>query len=267
DVLARLTALAEAGPARIVADEVARAGAAGARLDVLARLAGVAPAQAAAMLGDAPIVIGRGGVAVMQSAIDAVLGRITAVLAASEPTHPDGLSRDQLAALLPEAGPAVLDEAIARLVAGGSLLHAGGSLRIRREAREQNRAREEAALAVRLTETLRRGGLSPPDPAKLAPDPQTRRLLDRLVREGVAVRTLDRVQKREILFHREVVEAARRQLAPLLANPPGLLTGEAGAALGISRKYSVPLLEYLDATGFTRRTGDRRTLARPAETG
>jgi selenocysteine-specific elongation factor len=267
DVLAHLAALANADPARMVADEVARAGAAGARLDALARLAGVAPARVAAMLGDASLVIGRSGVAVAQAALDGVLAQIPGRLAASEPTHPDGLSRDQLAALLPEAAPAVLDEAIARLVARGVLLHTGGSLRIRREAREQDRAREEAALAVRLTETLRRGGLSPPDPAKLAPDPRTKRLLDRLVREGVAVRTLDRVQKREILFHREVVEAARRQLAPLLAKPPGLLTGEAGAALGISRKYSVPLLEYLDATGFTRRTGDRRMLARPAETG
>ena len=267
DVLARLAALADAEPAEIVAAEVARAGAAGVRLDGLARLAGVAPARAAAMLGDAPVVIGRGGVAMTEAALDAVLAQIPVRLAASEPAYPNGLSRDQLAALLPEAGPAVLDEAIARLVASGTLLHAGGSLRVRREAREQDRAREEAARAVRLTETLRRGGLSPPDPAKLAPDAQTKRLLDRLVREGVAVRTLDRVQKREILFHREVVEAARRQLAPLLAKPPGLLTGEAGAALGISRKYSVPLLEYLDATGFTRRAGDRRMLARPAETG
>jgi len=37
---------------------------------------------------------------------------------------------------------------------------------------------------------------------------------------------------------------------------------EAGTALGISRKYSVPLLEYLDAIGFTRRVADRRVLGR-----
>lgn len=267
DVLARLAVLADADPAQIVVGEVARVGMAGARLDLLARLAGVAPARAVAMLGGAPIIIGRGGVVVAQAALDAVLVQIPDRLATSEAKHPDGLSRDQLAALLPEAGAAVLDEAIARLVARGTLLHAGSLLRIRREAREQDRAREEAALAARLAETLRQGGLSPPDPAKLASEPRTKRLLDRLIREGVAIRTLDRVQKREILFHREAVEAARRQLAPLLAKPPGLLTGEAGAALGISRKYSVPLLEYLDATGFTRRTGDRRMLARPAETG
>jgi selenocysteine-specific elongation factor len=30
------------------------------------------------------------------------------------------------------------------------------------------------------------------------------------------------------------------------------------AALGTSRKYAVPLLEYLDAQGVTRRAGDVR---------
>ena len=38
-------------------------------------------------------------------------------------------------------------------------------------------------------------------------------------------------------------------------------SSEIGAALGISRKYSVPLLEHLDAIQFTRRVGDRRMLA------
>ncbi|MBN8899266.1 MAG: SelB C-terminal domain-containing protein, partial [Rhodospirillales bacterium] len=38
-----------------------------------------------------------------------------------------------------------------------------------------------------------------------------------------------------------------------------------GAALGISRKYSVPLLEYFDAVQFTRRVGDRRQLLRATD--
>ena len=40
----------------------------------------------------------------------------------------------------------------------------------------------------------------------------------------------------------------------------GFLAREAGATLGISRKFSIPLLEHLDATGFTRRAGDRRVI-------
>ena len=43
----------------------------------------------------------------------------------------------------------------------------------------------------------------------------------------------------------------------------GLATGEAGKALGISRKYAVPLLEHLDSIKFTRRIADRRVLAEP----
>jgi selenocysteine-specific elongation factor len=77
----------------------------------------------------------------------------------------------------------------------------------------------------------------------------------------VIVRTYDRVQKRELLFHRDAVAEARRRLAPLLIEP-GLLVKDAGAVLGISRKYSVPLLEYLDTIQFTQRVGDRRILGR-----
>jgi selenocysteine-specific elongation factor len=80
------------------------------------------------------------------------------------------------------------------------------------------------------------------------------------VREGAVVRTTDRVQKRDIVFHPDAIDAARRRLAPLLG-APGLLVKEAGEALGISRKFSVPLLEHLDAVRFTRRVADRRVLA------
>jgi len=85
----------------------------------------------------------------------------------------------------------------------------------------------------------------------------------RLVREGIIVRAHDRVQKREILFHLDAIATARRQLAPLLAHPPGLLVSDVGATLGISRKFSVPLLEYFDEIRFTRRVKDRRVLANP----
>jgi selenocysteine-specific elongation factor len=90
-----------------------------------------------------------------------------------------------------------------------------------------------------------------------------RRLVAQLIRAGVLVRAPDPAQGREIIFHQEAVAEARRRLAPLLA-PPGLLVKDAGAALGISRKYSVPLLEHFDAIKFTRRVADRRVLAQEA---
>jgi selenocysteine-specific elongation factor len=72
------------------------------------------------------------------------------------------------------------------------------------------------------------------------------------------------VQRRAVLFHREAVASARSRLLdafPAAADAEtGFLAREAGAALGISRKFSIPLLEHLDATGFTRRAGDKRII-------
>jgi selenocysteine-specific elongation factor len=78
---------------------------------------------------------------------------------------------------------------------------------------------------------------------------------------GVIVRAVDRAKDREILFHKDAIEDAQRRLAPLLQHSPGLLVTDITAALGISRKYCMPLLDHLDAIGFTRRVGDRRVRA------
>ena len=141
----------------------------------------------------------------------------------------------------------MLDEAFARLIAAGAAAERGGLLALPRPDAERARAREEArAGAARSPRRCAGAGSTPPDAAARRARSPAKRALDRLVREGVIVRAHDRVQKREILFHRDAIPAAQRRLAPLLAQPPGLLVSEVGAALGISRKYSVPLLEHLD---------------------
>jgi selenocysteine-specific elongation factor len=40
--------------------------------------------------------------------------------------------------------------------------------------------------------------------------------------------------------------------------PDGFTAADARDALGTTRKYAVPLLSHLDATGVTRRRGERR---------
>ncbi len=255
--LGRLAALPGSDARGIVAQCIVAVGGAGVPLPDLARLAGVAPGRLADLLPDSALVL-PGQAAVAREAFDAVLRRIPALLAAQPAV---GLPRDGLQRLMPGTGPAVLDAALARLSASGVVQVKGGLVGLPRPDQDASRARTAATLAARLSDTLRRAGLSPPDPAALAPDLPTRQALDRLVREGAAIRAADRVQKRDVVFHRDAVDAARRVLAPLLAQGPGLRVAEAGAALGISRKYSVPLLEHLDAMHFTRRIGDRRVLA------
>ncbi len=67
------------------------------------------------------------------------------------------------------------------------------------------------------------------------------------------------VEHKGVCFSTDAVAEAGRRLAPLFdAAPEGLAVGDVRAALGASRKYVVPLLELLDASGRTRRRGDRR---------
>ncbi len=95
-------------------------------------------------------------------------------------------------------------------------------------------------------------------------DVRRREALTYLVGAGTVIRAIDRVQRRAVLFHREAVASARTRLVEAFPNAAtaetGFLAREAGATLGISRKFSIPLLEHLDATGFTRRAGDRRVI-------
>jgi selenocysteine-specific elongation factor len=259
-VLKAISALSKAEPLQIVAGELARVGAAGVTPIRLARLAGLAPARVVEQLDHLNVVRLSGGGLVDQAAFNAVATTLTATLAAQLASQPNGLARRRLGPLMPDVSPEVLDAAIASLVAAGRLRQEGAVVRLPpRASDEQARAQREAALAHRLAEAFRQGGLTPPDVGAVASDLLGHRALDRLVRDGVLVKTFDKVLKREIVFHADAVESAKTRLRPLLASP-GLLVKDAGAALGISRKFSVPLLEHLDLVRFTRRLGDRRVL-------
>jgi selenocysteine-specific elongation factor len=102
--------------------------------------------------------------------------------------------------------------------------------------------------AARVLAVLERDPLGPPD-LPLA----DRGALRELERRGLA---------REVgplWLAATAIEAAVDTIATLLvSHPEGFTVSEAREALGTSRKYAVPLLVHLDATGVTRRHGDRR---------
>ena len=89
---------------------------------------------------------------------------------------------------------------------------------------------------------------SPPDPDGVSPEE-----LQGLVRRGLIVRSEGRY------FGAAAVEGASRHVAALLEdNPDGITLAEIRDALGTTRKYVLPLVAHLDATGVTRRRGDLR---------
>ena len=158
----------------------------------------------------------------------------------------------------------MLDEALARLAARKVIAQEHGRIRLLRAEQERERTRAETDKAAALAAVLRRAGLTPPDAKQILADPALRRAADRLrARRRAGAHDRPRAETRDAVPSRRDRDA-QHALAPLLAEPPGLLVSEAGALLGISRKFSVPLLEYLDAIQFTKRQADRRILFRGA---
>ncbi|MBU6429018.1 MAG: selenocysteine-specific translation elongation factor, partial [Cyanobacteria bacterium REEB65] len=63
-----------------------------------------------------------------------------------------------------------------------------------------------------------------------------------------------------ILAAPAVLDSLRARLQDAFEKQPQLTASQIREILGTSRKFLIPLLEYLDQTGFTRRSGDLRTL-------
>ncbi|KUK11327.1 MAG: Selenocysteine-specific translation elongation factor [Clostridia bacterium 41_269] len=80
-------------------------------------------------------------------------------------------------------------------------------------------------------------------------------IINYLERMGRVVRVSE-----EICFHRDAVEKAKEIIKKFLKDHNAITVGEARDLLVSSRKYVVPLLEYLDREGFTKRVGDVRYL-------
>ena len=259
-LLRRLEDLRTLPPVALFAAELRRAGQAGTTLRYLAKLVCLAMPVVVDYLHTLSVVITRSGWVVGKVELERLLEQIPVLLASA--AH--GLARDQLLSALSGTSPAVLDEALARLRLRGMILERSGMLLIPRPDVDRARARSETDRAAEIAESLRRAGLKPPDPGAMITDLHSKRALERLLREGVVVRAVDRAKGREILFHRDAIQTAQRRLAPLLERPPGLLVTEIGVALGISRKYSMPLLDHLDAIRFTCRINDRRVRAAAA---
>ena len=240
----------------------------GRTVNELARLVGLSPGRTVERLKHLPVQIGRDGTVVTDSVLDSVVRKVRDVLHEQAATEKPGLSIAQLNAELGRnIATGVIKIGVASLTSRGDVRQEAGQLHLVQLQEDQDRTRQENDLAAKLAAELLAAGFAPPDPKSIfAENQKARRVLGRLVREGILVRVIDQVQKREFLFHREVIHDAQMRLEPKLAKCPGLRVSEASSLLGISRKYCIPLLEYFDAVRYTRRVGDRRVLTRNAAT-
>jgi selenocysteine-specific elongation factor len=117
---------------------------------------------------------------------------------------------------------------------------------------------DEQEATAKIENAFRSGGLATPAVnevlAKSGVDPaRARTLLQLMLREKRLVRVSD-----ELVFH----SSAMQSLRAMLAQKKGLqfAVPEFKDWTGVSRKYAIPLLEYLDREHITKREGDSRVI-------
>jgi selenocysteine-specific elongation factor len=76
-----------------------------------------------------------------------------------------------------------------------------------------------------------------------------------LLRDKVLIKISD-----ELVFHRSALEQLRRELAAYKVKSAKIDVTTFKELTGVSRKYAIPLLEYLDRERVTRRVGDAREI-------
>ncbi len=165
-----------------------------------------------------------------------------------------GIARPELrASLASDLPPFLLDALLASskdVVAEGEIVRLPSHAPVMREDEEHARqaiecAFERAGLAVpAVAEVLAQAGVEPA---------RARTLLEILLREKRLVRI-----NQELIFHRSAMENLRSLLAQ--RRSVRFSVPDFKEWTGISRKYAIPLLEYLDRTHVTRREGDQRLI-------
>jgi selenocysteine-specific elongation factor len=62
----------------------------------------------------------------------------------------------------------------------------------------------------------------------------------------------------DLVFHQSALADLKQKVSALKASTPKIDVARFKDLTGVSRKYAIPLLEYLDRERITRRVGDSR---------
>ncbi len=199
-----------------------------------------------------------GGALAHRAVIEEVAAKMLAAIVSFHNANPQraGPSRDELFSSLGEA-PAICELAAQHLLDRNQIEHPGPVFaRVGWTARLPDRDQD---LLDQVAGAFQKAGWAGPAAAELAvslhqsPD-RLEKMMHLLAERGILVRLDQRS-----FIHRNALEAAKQAALGLFARKPSFSTMEFRDALAVSRKYAVPLLDYLDKIRFTVRSGHDRT--------
>jgi selenocysteine-specific elongation factor len=169
-----------------------------------------------------------------------------------------GMSREELRKRFPEVLPEVFDAVLSQLVQerqlefSGELVRLGGrGVVMKDEEAEAKKTIESAFSSAGLKVPYLKDVLAglPVDKAR------AQKIVTLLLRDKVLIKVSE-----ELVFHRQALEGLRKLVAEQKKKTPRIDVGAFKDMLGVTRKYAIPLLEYLDRERVTRRVGDLREI-------
>ncbi len=168
-----------------------------------------------------------------------------------------GISKEELREKL-DLHQTVMEHLLAQLVrdkktevAGEQVRLAGRGVELKDEEAKAKQQIEKAFADAGLKVPLMKEVLEklPVDKAR------AQKLVTLLLRDRVLVKLAD-----DLVFHHGALESLRQLMATQKAKTPKIDVATFKDLLGVTRKYAIPLLEYLDQQRVTRRVGDERII-------
>jgi len=257
-----LNHLAKAGPAAALQARIARRAGTGITLGALTTETGRTRKEIERFLQE-PLAKGSllrlGEIFVEAASMESIKAGLLSQLEQFHKQNPlvAGIGREQLRErqrLSPEIFTAVLDSLIQarKLEVSGDVVRLPGHGVVMKD--------EEAESKKKIEEAFVNAGLKVPALheviAGLKVDKaRAQKIVTLLLRDKVLAKISD-----ELVFHRSALEELRRQMAGYKAKSTKIDVAKFKELTGVSRKYAIPLLEYLDRERVTRRVGDVREI-------
>ena len=170
-----------------------------------------------------------------------------------------GIPKQELRGRVGNPRPELFEAALADLINAGAVTVAGGL--VQRAGRAIALSPEEARAKELIEKEFEQAGLTVPSvlavlgkvPVEAA---RAQKILQILMREGTLVKVAE-----DFVFHRTAVVRLRELISTYRKERGDRITVIAFKDVaGVSRKYAIPLLEFLDREHVTRRVGDERVI-------
>jgi len=258
DAITFLKTMRNGSAEEIVAARVGRRGAAGLRLDDIPGEMNICRADAEKLAARAGLV-SCDRVLVAQDAFAKAKASTLQALEKFQDANPlvAGMSKEELrdqGNLGPEVFYGVLVKLAAekKLEVAGELVHLSGRGVVMKDEEAESKKIIEHAFAS--------AGLKVPSLkevlAGLTVDRvRAQKIVTLLLRDKVLIKISD-----ELVFHQSTLLDLRHKISALKTTAPKIDVARFKEMTGVSRKYAIPLLEYLDREHVTRRVGDERVI-------